>query len=95
MPCASLLVRVYQAPKTDDGLKVLSKEDVPEKDWEKKGVWNPAPPYGAGLYNTSFCKLRDSEKDLFDLRQQREDPILKTTAAILMNSEGITHEMVK
>ena len=94
MPCASLLFRVQQAPKTEDGLKVLSKEDVPEKDWEKKEVWIPAPPYGAGRYNTTYCNVRDSEKDLFYLRQQREDPVLRTTATILVNSEGITKEFV-
>lgn len=94
MPCASLLIRVFPAPKTDDGLKVLSKEDVPEKDWEKKGVWLPAPPYGLGRYNTSFCQVRDSEKELFILRQLRQDQPVRLTATILMNAEGLTDDLV-
>ncbi len=95
MPCASLLFRVRQAPTTEDGLKVLSKDDIPEKDWEKKEVWIPSPLYGLGKFNTTFCNVRDSEKELFFLRQQREDPVLRTTATILMNSEGVTHEIVR
>jgi len=68
MPCASILIRVYQAPKTEDGLKVLCIDDIPEKDWEKTGVRVPSLPYGTGHYNTSFCQVRDSEAELFVLR---------------------------
>ena len=38
IPCASLLVRVYPAPKSADGLSVLSREDFPEEDWVKMRV---------------------------------------------------------
>ena len=94
LPCASLLLRIYQAPKSEDGIKVLSREDVPKKDWEKKGVWVVAPHYGLGKYNNVFCHIRETENELFYLRMRREDPPLRTTATILMNSVGITHDIV-
>lgn len=68
MPCASLLVRINLAPKSEDGLRVLSIKDVPEKDWEKLGVNVPPPPYASRVFNTEFCNVRDSEKSLFELR---------------------------
>ena len=76
-------------------LRFCLEEDVPKKDWEKKGVWVLAPPYGLGKYNNSFCKIRETENELFYLRMRREDPPLRTTATILMNSVGITHDIVK
>lgn len=95
MPCASLLVRVRRAPKDEDGVKILTKDDVAKQDWEKKGVMVPAPEYGAGQYNTSFCQVRDSEKELFILRQLRPDQSVRLTATILMNSAGLTDDLVK
>lgn len=94
IPCASLLVRVQLAPMTDDGLRALTLNDVPQKDWEKKKIWLPTPPYGLGIYNTSLCELRDSEKDLFFIRQKREDCLVKDNALRMMNYEGITDEIV-
>jgi hypothetical protein len=32
------------------------------------------PPYGTGLYNTDMYPPRDTEKDLYNSRMQREDP---------------------
>lgn len=84
LPAASLLVRINQAPKTDDGLKVLGINDVPEKEWEKREVWVPMPDYHEGKYNTTFCQVRESEKDLFILRQQREKKKIRERALLLM-----------
>ena len=95
LPCASLLVRIVQASKTEDGIKVLCQADVAEHDWEKLGVLVVAPVYGRGLYNTSFCDLRDSEKDLFKLRQQRNDPLVKETAIILMSADNYTDFVIE
>jgi hypothetical protein len=94
MPCASLLVRINPAPMTEDGLRALGIDDVPQKDWDKKGIWIPSPKYGWGLYNTSFCNLRDTEKDLFWVRKEREEIVQKDSAIKLLNYEGITREMV-
>jgi hypothetical protein len=59
---------------SDDGMRALVLKDVAKADWEKKKIWIPAPPYSTGLYNTLFCNLRDSEKDLFMVRVTRQDP---------------------
>lgn len=80
---------------TDDGLRALTLNDVPQKDWEKKKIWLPTPPYGLGIYNTSLCELRDSEKDLFFVRQKREDCLVRDNALRMMNYEGITDEIVR
>ena len=55
IPCASLLVRVVLAPKSSDGLAVLSCSDSPENTWEKLGIVVPAPDYGSGQYDGSLC----------------------------------------
>ncbi len=94
IPCGSLLVRIRLSPMTDDGLRALTLNDVPQKDWEKKKIWVPTPPYGLGTYNTSLCGLRDSEKDLFFVRQKREDCLVRDNALRMMNYAGITEEIV-
>lgn len=95
LPSASLLIQINQAPKTEDGLKVLGINDVPEKDWEKRGVWTPKPDYHEGKYNTSFCTIRDSEKELFLLRQTRDKKNIKERGLLLMTEmDGITNELV-
>lgn len=95
IPCGSLLVRTQLAPMTDDALRALTLNDVPQKDWEKKKLWLPAPPYGLGQYNTSFCPLRDSEKELFFIRQKRGDALVKDSALKMLSYDGIEEEMVK
>ena len=45
MPCASLLVRIYMAPMSDDNQRALGMNDFKEKEWEKKKVLIKAPPY--------------------------------------------------
>ena len=89
-----MLVRIQMAPMTDDGLRALTLNDVPQKDWEKRKLWFPTPPYGLGQYNTSFCPLRDSEKDLFFIRQKRGDTLMKESALKMISYDGIQEEMV-
>jgi hypothetical protein len=95
IPCASLLIRINLAPLSEDGLRTLSIEDFPDpSDWEKKGLVQPRPHYGIGRYNTSLCPVRDSEKDLFMLRQSRYDSTVRDQAYILIKGEGISRQMV-
>ena len=96
LPTASILVRIRQAPLSDDGLRVLNLADVPnKKDWEKVGVWVPPPLYATGAYNTSLCPIRDSEKELFVLRQGRDDRPIRETAQLLLGALNINRELVK
>lgn len=93
LPTASILVRIRQAPLSDDGLRVLNLKDVPRKDWERKGIYVPRPVYATKAYNTSFYQVKDSEKELFSIRQGKDDPPLRETAQLLLNAEGINREM--
>jgi hypothetical protein len=56
LPCASLLVRIYAAPKAPDGLLVLSRADFPRDDWVRKRVDIPASAYLSGDYDGSQCE---------------------------------------
>ena len=94
LPCASILVRVAHAPLSDDGLRRLGLSDFPEKEWAKKGVWIPRPIYPTGVYNSSFCQIRDSEKELFILRQGRIEVTCREAAQILLGADGINKDMV-
>jgi hypothetical protein len=61
IPCASLLVRIVCAPKSADGLSVLSRATVPERQWQSVGLDKPAPPYSAGQYDGSLCAPTQEE----------------------------------
>ena len=65
LPCASIVLRINNAPLTKDGLRVLSLKDIPKTEWVSKGVWPPRPLYATGIYCSKYCPVRDSEKDLF------------------------------
>ena len=57
VPCASILVRIYPAPKAPDGLLVLSRSDYPEADWIRMKVDIPPPKaYLDGEYDGSQCE---------------------------------------
>jgi hypothetical protein len=51
VPCATVLVRIIVAPKSGDGLTVLSKEDFPREEWGKLKLDIAAPPYNSGAYD--------------------------------------------
>lgn len=96
LPTASILVRIHQAPLSADGLRVLNLVDVPnKKDWEAMKVWIPRPLYATGAYNTSLCPIRDSEKELFILRQARDDRPIRETAQLLLGALNINREYVR
>jgi len=94
IPCASLLVRVFQAPMTKDRMIVLSKAHVPETEWEQTGVLIPAPSYESGQYNTEFCMPTEAELGLYLRRQRRQDMQVRARAIDMMTSEGYALERV-
>ena len=96
MPCASLLVRVVRAPLSNDGLRVIGKNDYPKNEWIKRGIWIPRKKYATACYNTHLMgEVRETEKDLFAMRQQRIEMSQREVAVMLLNSEGISKEMVR
>lgn len=50
VPTASMLVRILKAPKGPDG-KPLGLDNVPQDQWESKGVLLHAPAYQDGIYS--------------------------------------------
>lgn len=81
LPCATLLVRCKLAPR--QGFKILGIDEVPQKDWEKTGVWPLPPPYHKKMYYNSECKVNDSEFDLFEILRSRKDTIVAEKAVEL------------
>mmetsp|Transcript_29187 Transcript_29187/g.26581 ORF Transcript_29187/g.26581 Transcript_29187/m.26581 type:complete len:342 (+) Transcript_29187:3055-4080(+) len=92
LPTASILVRIHQAPLSDDGLRVLRLADFPQSQWESLGIWVRRPLYATGAYNNSLCPARDSEKELFHLRQSRDDRPVRESAQLLLGADGINEE---
>lgn len=76
-PCASLLVRIFEAPVSQNALKVLSITNENPKDWEKYGLWQKSVPYNSGFYNNATIRLSDNEKELFQIRQNRPNLPIK------------------
>lgn len=93
LPCASILIRINNAPLTKDGLRVLSLKDVPKQDWVSTGIWPSRPLYATGIYNTKYCPVRDSEKELFIHRSTRTETTVREAAYLLINADGISKQM--
>ena len=62
IPCASVLVRVFTAPRSADGLAVLSRDDFAREEWSKMGLDIPAPLYSTGAYHGILCEPTEQEK---------------------------------
>jgi len=73
IPCATLLVRIRKAALSDDGRRSLSIKEFEEKDWIKKGLFEPRPSYSQAVYNTQFIQLTEPESGLFVSRKARVD----------------------
>ena len=56
IPCASILVRIYDAPKSADGMSTLNKEDFSPEECIRLGLDKPAPIYTTGAYDGSLCE---------------------------------------
>jgi hypothetical protein len=82
VPCATVLVRLHEAAKSDDGLRVLSTNDVDEADWEAKGLIVPMPEYRNSAYDSTRVArvMTEQAGKLFNRRlQQRDDVSVKDT----------------
>jgi hypothetical protein len=58
---------------SDDGRRSLSIKEFEEKDWIKKGLFEPRPTYSQAVYNTQFIQLTEPETGLFVSRKARVD----------------------
>ena len=95
LPCASLLVRIRSAPLSNDNLRVLGKLDFPNrKDQIRLGIWPPRPLYASTAYNNSLCPIRDSEKELFQLKITRQGKSVRDEAKLLIATAGNSGKMV-
>jgi len=82
VPCATVLVRLHEAAKSDDGLRVLSTNDVEERDWEAKGLVVPMPEYRDNAYDSTRVArvLTEQAGKLFNKRlKHRADSTVKDT----------------
>lgn len=69
VPCASLLVRVASAPKSADGIAVLSKNDFPQSDWVRLKLMVPAPGvYLSGCYDGHLCEPLPTDLHAFEAK---------------------------
>lgn len=69
LPCSSILVRIYEAPRALKTLHVLSIKNIKQKDWEKSGVWHKDVPYYSGAFVNEGMEVRQSELELFKYKQ--------------------------
>jgi len=95
IPCASVLIRINRAPLSNDNLRTFSYSDFKTKEERiKHGVWVPRPEYNTGAYNTQFCDIKDSEKELFTHRLIRVESNVKDAALLIIKGKGESLELV-
>lgn len=85
LPCASLLIRVRNAPKI--GFRLLKLKDVKLKDRDKLGVWPFPKAYSLGTYCNSECRVNEAELKLFETLSNDLGRIKKSKET--MESESI------
>eukprot|EP00736_Rhodelphis_marinus_P000725 Rmarinus@m.14722 len=88
VPGASVLVRLYEAVRSDDGVRVLSLDDVHEDEWVELGVMKPAPSYSSGAYDTSLCTPGVKDVEILRTRSQRPKLGVKDVMSSLIRLRG-------
>jgi hypothetical protein len=88
IPCATLLVRIRLAARSDDGLRVLSTKDVPADQWYRYGIVVPPPKYSDGVYNTAHCMPSANERTLYHERHNRPDITVKDATVKVQHRLG-------
>ena len=73
MPCASILVRILEAVRTQNKLRALKAADYSMADAKKLGLIRPMPKYAEGSYDGSKCQPEPHEAILFRSRIERKD----------------------
>jgi hypothetical protein len=53
IPTASMLIRIYKAPKRSDGT-VMGLDNTPPEKWSESEVLIQAPVYQEGIYSKPF-----------------------------------------
>ncbi len=94
IPCASLLIRILEAPKSSDGMIILSRDYFPSSEWERHGVFVPAPTYEKGKYNSELCVPSNIERELFFSQQKRQALSTRNLALKIIEKEVGKFEMV-
>lgn len=54
--CATESWLFLPAPKSADGMSVLSRDDFAEEEWPRLGLAIAAPPYSSGAYDGTLCE---------------------------------------
>lgn len=73
VPCSTILVRIRKAVSSEDKTRVLSIADVPESEWEEKGIVVPSTAYGHSVYCTSFCEPSVPELRIYNTLNAKQD----------------------
>lgn len=94
IPCATLLIRIREAPKADNGLRVLSMKDVLPAEWYIRGIVIPPPKYEERSYNTSSCMPSNVERYLYEERLNRKDLTVKDATCQIQNQLGIRLNLI-
>lgn len=72
VPCATVLVQLRRALRTDDDFGLLSRQDVDEDEWERLGLWRPVPNYASGVFDSSRCQPTRAEMRLYPTKARRK-----------------------
>ncbi|XP_025108860.1 uncharacterized protein LOC112573069 isoform X2 [Pomacea canaliculata] len=80
VPCASLLVRLFKAPKGPNG-KLLESSKHPQSDWARLGLWYPRPKYSDRIYMSSKCTPTKGETKLFHAMIRRRPVTVREAVA--------------
>ena len=88
--CATVLVRLHEAAKSADGLRVLSTNDVDEKDWEANGLVVPMPEYRNGVYDSTRVArvMTEQSGKLFNRRLQTRDDVSVKDSLVHAGEDG-------
>ena len=84
--CATVLLRIVRAPKSGDGLNVLSRDTFEPAEWEKNGLTVPPVEYSSGVYDSTRANPIGAEESLYEQRRQRQEKPL---------SEYVKKEIIK
>jgi len=96
LPASSVLIRIKRAPISSDGLKVLSINTPGYESKKKKkdfGIWEEAPAYKYGAYNSALCEARQPEIELAEIRNQRKP--LETKGEVVQKLKPIYEDILK
>lgn len=93
IPCATILIRIREAAKADNGLRVLSIKDVPSSEWVIRGIVVKPPKYEDRVYNTANCIPSNIERKLYDIRVQRKVVNVRDSTYQVQNQLGIKLEL--